>query len=136
MISYHSSGVIQDPENWPVFIHCWKGNDRVGFYVAAYRIVGRSVEFRTTQSAKWSRSTTARCGFEFPHVLRGIDVEKVAGSNSGAIDRIPAAEKPLESSEYCVFRGNARRPPAKDGEPIESRVAVGFPIFVPISGVL
>ncbi|MDO8348962.1 MAG: tyrosine-protein phosphatase [Planctomycetota bacterium] len=31
--------VIRDPDNRPVFVHCWKGNDRTGFFVAAYRIV-------------------------------------------------------------------------------------------------
>ncbi len=68
--------VIQDPENWPVFIHCWKGNDRVGFYVAAYRIV----------VDRWNSDDAIRemvpfhyspLWFRIPHVLRGIDVEKL-----------------------------------------------------------
>ena len=68
--------VVQDPENWPVFIHCWKGNDRVGFYVAAYRIV----------VDRWSADDAIRemvpfhyspLWFRIPHALRGIDVEKL-----------------------------------------------------------
>jgi protein tyrosine/serine phosphatase len=31
--------VIEDPANWPVFIHCAQGRDRTGYNAAAYRIV-------------------------------------------------------------------------------------------------
>jgi tyrosine-protein phosphatase SIW14 len=31
--------VLEDPENWPVFVHCAEGKDRTGYSVAAYRIV-------------------------------------------------------------------------------------------------
>jgi protein tyrosine phosphatase (PTP) superfamily phosphohydrolase (DUF442 family) len=31
--------VVQDPANWPVFIHCAQGRDRTGYNAAAYRIV-------------------------------------------------------------------------------------------------
>lgn len=70
--------VIQDPENWPVFVHCWKGNDRAGFYVAAYRIVIDG----------WNPDDAIREMFQFhynpiwfriPAVLRDIDVEKLKG---------------------------------------------------------
>lgn len=30
---------VQNADNWPVFIHCQNGQDRAGFYVAAYRII-------------------------------------------------------------------------------------------------
>jgi len=68
--------VIQDRENWPVFVHCWKGNDRVGFYIAAYRIVVDG----------WNPDDAIREMFQFhynpfwfriPGVLRDIDVEKL-----------------------------------------------------------
>lgn len=68
--------VIQDPENWPVFVHCWKGDDRAGFYVAAYRIVVDG----------WSPDDAIREMFQFhynpiwfriPRVLRDIDVESL-----------------------------------------------------------
>lgn len=68
--------VVQDPENWPVFIHCWKGNDRSGFYVAAYRIV----------VDRWAADDAIREMFQFhyypiwfriPVVLRKLDVEKL-----------------------------------------------------------
>jgi tyrosine-protein phosphatase SIW14 len=68
--------VMQNPENWPVFIHCNKGKDRVGFYVAAYRIVVDG----------WSTDDAIREMFQFdydplwfriPIVLRQLDVEKL-----------------------------------------------------------
>jgi protein tyrosine phosphatase (PTP) superfamily phosphohydrolase (DUF442 family) len=68
--------VVQNPDNWPVFIHCNKGQDRVGFYVAAYRIVVDG----------WSADDALREMFQFkyspiwyriPVVLRQIDVEKL-----------------------------------------------------------
>lgn len=68
--------VIQDQKNWPVFIHCWKGDDRVGFYVAAYRIVVDG----------WSRDDAIRELFRFgynpiwfriPQVLRELDVDRL-----------------------------------------------------------
>ncbi len=31
--------VMEDPANWPVFIHCAQGRDRTGYNAAAYRIV-------------------------------------------------------------------------------------------------
>jgi len=68
--------VIQDPKNWPVFLHCWKGDDRAGFYVAAYRIVIDG----------WSRDDAIREMFQFhynpiwfriPSVLRELDVDRL-----------------------------------------------------------
>ena len=31
--------VFEEPENWPVFVHCAEGKDRTGYSVATYRIV-------------------------------------------------------------------------------------------------
>lgn len=31
--------VLEDPANWPVFIHCAQGRDRTGYNAAAYRMV-------------------------------------------------------------------------------------------------
>lgn len=31
--------IIEDPKNWPVFVHCAEGRDRTGYSVAAYRMV-------------------------------------------------------------------------------------------------
>ncbi|HLK51137.1 MAG TPA: hypothetical protein VKT49_23505 [Bryobacteraceae bacterium] len=30
--------VLNDPERWPVFMHCWRGDDRVGLVIACYRM--------------------------------------------------------------------------------------------------
>jgi tyrosine-protein phosphatase SIW14 len=35
----HVLSVLEDPENAPVFIHCWRGADRVGLVIACYRMV-------------------------------------------------------------------------------------------------
>jgi len=68
--------VMENPDNWPVFVHCNKGQDRVGFYTAAYRIVVDG----------WSADDAIREMFQFkyspiwyriPVVLRQIDVAKV-----------------------------------------------------------
>ena len=67
--------VMQEPENWPIFVHCWKGDDRAGFNVAAYRIVVEG----------WSPDDAIREMFQFgynplwfriPRVLRALDVER------------------------------------------------------------
>jgi len=31
--------ILQDPKNWPVFVHCAEGRDRTGYVVATYRMV-------------------------------------------------------------------------------------------------
>lgn len=31
--------IIDDPKNWPVFVHCAEGRDRTGYSVATYRMV-------------------------------------------------------------------------------------------------
>ena len=31
--------VLQDPANWPVYVHCAQGRDRTGYAVATYRVV-------------------------------------------------------------------------------------------------
>ena len=31
--------IVQDPRNWPIFIHCAQGRDRTGYNAACYRIV-------------------------------------------------------------------------------------------------
>lgn len=68
--------VIQDPENWPVFVHCWKGDDRVGFYVAAYRIVvdGWSPDDAIREMLQFHYNPI---WFRIPRVLRDIDVESL-----------------------------------------------------------
>ena len=30
--------VLNDPDLWPVFVHCWRGDDRVGLVIACYRM--------------------------------------------------------------------------------------------------
>jgi tyrosine-protein phosphatase SIW14 len=35
----HFLKVMEDPANWPVFVHCAQGRDRTGYNTAAYRMV-------------------------------------------------------------------------------------------------
>jgi protein tyrosine/serine phosphatase len=30
--------VLEDPANAPIFVHCWRGDDRVGLLIACYRM--------------------------------------------------------------------------------------------------
>lgn len=68
--------VVQDRENWPVFVHCWKGNDRTGFCVAAYRVVvdGWSCDDAIREMFLFNYSPI---WFRNPGVLRDIDVERL-----------------------------------------------------------
>lgn len=31
-------GTLEDPKLWPIFVHCWRGDDRVGLVIACYRM--------------------------------------------------------------------------------------------------
>lgn len=68
--------VLQNPDNWPVFVHCNKGRDRVGFYIAAYRIAidGWSADDAIREMFQFDYSPI---WFRIPVVLRAIDVEKL-----------------------------------------------------------
>jgi len=68
--------VIQEPKNWPVFIHCWKGNDRSGLYVAAYRIVVDGWS-RDDAIRELVRFRYTRIWFRIPHLVREIDVDRL-----------------------------------------------------------
>jgi tyrosine-protein phosphatase SIW14 len=44
--------LFEDPQNWPVFVHCVRGSDRTGAVVACYRIAhGRWTAERAIQEA-------------------------------------------------------------------------------------
>lgn len=30
--------VLEDPARWPIYVHCWRGSDRVGMVIACYRM--------------------------------------------------------------------------------------------------
>ena len=86
--------VMKNPDNWPVFVHCNKGQDRVGFYTAAYRIVIDG----------WSADDAIRELFQFkynpiwyriPVVLRQIDVEKLKAQVAASLS---VASSPSEAA--------------------------------------
>jgi protein tyrosine phosphatase (PTP) superfamily phosphohydrolase (DUF442 family) len=68
--------VVEDPANWPVYIHCAQGRDRTGYNAAAYRMVVQG----------WSAADALREMNEFhfnkvwvgnPGFLRRLKVEAV-----------------------------------------------------------
>ena len=82
----------------PVLVHCWRGSDRTGFFVAGYRIICQG----------WSREAALeelqRGGFGFhafwyPNIVRclaGLDVEEVRrqvlAPANGAVTNPPARQ--------------------------------------------
>jgi tyrosine-protein phosphatase SIW14 len=68
--------VLQDPDSWPVYVHCAEGRDRTGYGIATYRVV---VENWTANDA-----IHEMFGFRFnavwfrnPAFLRELDVERI-----------------------------------------------------------
>ena len=68
--------ILEDPKNWPVFVHCAEGRYRTGYSVATYRIVVEN----------WSADDAIHEMFDFrfnaiwfriPTFLRALDVAKV-----------------------------------------------------------
>jgi protein tyrosine/serine phosphatase len=68
--------ILDDPKNWPVFVHCAEGRDRTGYSVATYRMV---VE-------KWRADDAIHEMFDFrfnavwfrnPSFLRRLNVERL-----------------------------------------------------------
>lgn len=70
--------VLEDQNNWPVFVHCAAGKDRTGYAVGAYRIVA--------ETENWSTDDAIHEMFDFnynpiwfknPAFLRGLNVNEV-----------------------------------------------------------
>ena len=68
--------VLQDPDSWPVYVHCAEGRDRTGYTIAAYRMVVEN----------WTANDAIHEMFDFrfnaiwfhnPAFLRQLDVERV-----------------------------------------------------------
>ncbi len=68
--------VLEDQNNWPVFVHCAEGKDRTGYAVATYRIV----------TEHWTPDDAIHEMFDFhynaiwfknPGFLRSLNVEHV-----------------------------------------------------------
>lgn len=78
--------VVEDPANWPVYIHCAQGRDRTGYNAAAYRVVvqGWNAEeaIREMKSFHFNRIWIGNPGF-----LRKLDPERMK-------ERLRAEPKP------------------------------------------
>ena len=68
--------VLQDPDSWPVYVHCAEGRDRTGYTIAAYRMVVEN----------WTANDAIHEMFDFrfnavwfhnPVFLQQLDVERV-----------------------------------------------------------
>lgn len=68
--------VIEDPANWPVFIHCAQGRDRTGYNAAVYRMVvqGWSAE---QALAEMHRFRFNRIWVGNPGFLQRLDAESL-----------------------------------------------------------
>ena len=68
--------VLENPDNRPVFVHCKLGSDRVGYMVAAYRII---VQDWTADDAiqEMFDFNYATIFFENPIFLRSLDKENI-----------------------------------------------------------
>ena len=68
--------IIEDPKNWPVFVHCAEGRDRTGYSVATYRMVVEN----------WPVNDALHEMFDFhfntiwfrnPAFLRSLDIDRM-----------------------------------------------------------
>jgi tyrosine-protein phosphatase SIW14 len=68
--------IVEDPKNWPVFVHCAEGRDRTGYSVAVYRMV---VESWPVDDAlhEMSDFRFSAIWFRNPVFLRKLDVAKM-----------------------------------------------------------
>lgn len=68
--------VLEDPDNWPVFVHCYKGDDRTGYSVAAYRMVKENWNPDDAIEEMFNFRYN-RIWFTVPGFLRRLNVEKI-----------------------------------------------------------
>ena len=68
--------VLENPDNWPVFVHCEYGRDRSGYIVAAYRIIVQdwTVDDAIHEMFDFHFNTIF---FENPIFLRALDKENI-----------------------------------------------------------
>jgi len=66
--------LMQEPANWPVFIHCAQGRDRTGYNAAAYRMVYQGWKAEDA-IAEMKTFRFNRVWLTNPGYLRDLDVE-------------------------------------------------------------
>lgn len=68
--------VLEDQNNWPIFVHCAYGEDRTGYAIATYRIVEEG--WSPEQAIKEMKSFHFnRIWFNNENFLRRIDVQEM-----------------------------------------------------------
>jgi protein tyrosine phosphatase (PTP) superfamily phosphohydrolase (DUF442 family) len=74
--------VLQDPRNWPIYVHCAQGRDRTGYCVASYRIVdqGWDAEDAIREMHDFHYNSI---WFRNPDFLRELDVKAVRALVTG-----------------------------------------------------
>ena len=68
--------LLQDPDSWPVFVHCAEGKDRTGYSIAAYRMVLESWPANDALHEMFDFGFNA-VWFHNPGFLQRLDVELV-----------------------------------------------------------
>ena len=73
-------GVLEDPARWPVFIHCRRGDDRLGEVIACYRIAH---DHWTNQQAMEEAESVGLSRFEvfMRRYIRRFDASKVQSAD-------------------------------------------------------
>ncbi len=71
--------VLDDPKRWPIFMHCWRGDDRVGLVIACYRMT------HDHWSHEQALEEARRLGlnpveFLLRHYIRNFDADRMRAS--------------------------------------------------------
>jgi tyrosine-protein phosphatase SIW14 len=71
--------VFEDPKRWPVFVHCWRGDDRGGLVIACYRMAH---DHWTNQQALTEARRLGLNRFEFflRRYVRNFDPARIAAA--------------------------------------------------------
>ena len=92
--------LMQEPANWPVFIHCAQGRDRTGYNAAAYRMVFQGWKAEAA-IAEMKAFRFNRVWVTNPGYMRNLDVERMkqrlvatAAPQPRAVSTSSAARRP------------------------------------------
>jgi Protein tyrosine/serine phosphatase len=92
--------VVSNPDNWPVFVHCYHGSDRTGAAVASYRIV---FENYTPEEAH-KEMTSGKYGFHsmwknIEAYIKGLDKEKIEKWRAEFTKNLPKIKSKQNTNE-------------------------------------
>jgi len=79
--------VMENPDNWPVFVHCAEGRDRTGYSVAAYRMARQDWK---AEAALQEMDTFHRNSIWLlnPRAVRHLDIPRIRARVDGIAEPI------------------------------------------------